>query len=462
VLLGLFFRGYHYLRQPSVWHDEAALLVNVLRLDYREQLGPLIWHEAAPPLFLWAERTMFLAFGSHIQVLRFLPFLASCLSLVLVVPLAKRFLPAVVVPWAVLLVACSDKMAWHGCEAKPYATDVLAAVCVLLAATAARRSLGSRLGQLTLLAPLCIFASYPACFVFGGVLLSLLPEVWQDRGRGVRAGYVALGLAVGVSFLLLALGPVRAQRDEAMESCWPSFFPDWSRPATVPLWVFVNSAEVFRYCFPAAGQILFPLAFLGAVGLWRQGRGAAVALLAGPPLLALLAACLHRYPYGGARVMVYAMPGLAILTAAGLPLLLGWMRARPRLALGVVLVLFTLPGVEAVRRTLVPWGRANSAAATGYVRGHRHSDDPVLGNDWTHAYYLGDLTPYFHPVDGEPVKARGRLWVIYCALDTPTVRLEVARRLGPPGWKVLDQQEFERTTVLLLGRPGAEVATAKP
>src|SRR5438128_12417 len=55
VLLGLALRGYHYLRGPSMWHDEAAVAVNVLDKDYQGLLGPLRFHEAAPPLFLWVE-----------------------------------------------------------------------------------------------------------------------------------------------------------------------------------------------------------------------------------------------------------------------------------------------------------------------------------------------------------------------------------------------------------------------
>src|SRR5260370_34004548 len=81
VLAGICLRGYHYLRCPAVWHDEAAVVVNILRLDFGQLLGPLLLHQAAPPLFLWLERVAFLAGGDSIQVMRFVPFLASCLSL---------------------------------------------------------------------------------------------------------------------------------------------------------------------------------------------------------------------------------------------------------------------------------------------------------------------------------------------------------------------------------------------
>ena len=63
LVLGLALRLYHYCLGPSVWHDEAALIRNVLSKNFAELLGPLIYAEAAPPLFLWVERTVEFAPG---------------------------------------------------------------------------------------------------------------------------------------------------------------------------------------------------------------------------------------------------------------------------------------------------------------------------------------------------------------------------------------------------------------
>src|SRR5438034_638599 len=129
VLSGLALRSYHYLRVPAVWHDEAALVVNVLDNDFAGLLGPLRWHEAAPPLF---------------------------------------------------------------------------------------------------------FLSYPACFLYGGLLVALLPAVWRQRKTVASLGYALLVVAVGGSFLMLVLGPARAQHDDTIMIPWRSFFPQWDRPWSVP------------------------------------------------------------------------------------------------------------------------------------------------------------------------------------------------------------------------------------
>src|SRR5262249_12900512 len=125
--IGIALRLFHYLRDPSVWHDEAALIVNVLNLDFTQLLGPLMWHEASPPLFLWLERAVVLVLGDSTYALRLVPLLASCLSVVLFTSTVRRLLTPVAAFWAALLFAASDRLLWHACEAKPYAVDVLLA-----------------------------------------------------------------------------------------------------------------------------------------------------------------------------------------------------------------------------------------------------------------------------------------------------------------------------------------------
>src|SRR5262245_7412579 len=124
LLVGLALRAWHYLRCPSVWHDEAALIVNVLRLDFSQLLGLGIHHEAAPPLFLWVERAVALLLGDGVLALRLVPFLAACGALLLFAGAARQVLAPAALPWAVGFFAVSDRLLWHACEAKPYTLDV--------------------------------------------------------------------------------------------------------------------------------------------------------------------------------------------------------------------------------------------------------------------------------------------------------------------------------------------------
>ena len=41
LFLGVGLRSYHYSRDPAVWHDEAALILNVVNKRPMELFGPL-------------------------------------------------------------------------------------------------------------------------------------------------------------------------------------------------------------------------------------------------------------------------------------------------------------------------------------------------------------------------------------------------------------------------------------
>src|SRR5262249_39835706 len=161
----------------------------------------------------------------------------------LMVPLARRMLPPAAVPWALFLFATSETLAWHSCEAKPYSVDVLAAVIILIIFTRIR-SLIAQLLIFAALAPPIIFLCYPGCFLFGGVLVALLPAVYRDRRAIVWLTYGLLTLAVFLPFTLLVLGPIAAQRCDMMAADWRRFFPPWHRPAVMPGWLILATAEV--------------------------------------------------------------------------------------------------------------------------------------------------------------------------------------------------------------------------
>jgi hypothetical protein len=453
VALGLGLRCYHYLRDPSMWHDEAALALNVLDKDFPRLLGPLAFAEAAPPLFLWVEKAATLLLGDGTYALRLAPFLASCAALLLLAGVARRLLPAPAVPWAVLLFACSDNLLWHACEAKPYAGDVFCAAA-LLAVYAGTHGwpLARRLGVFCLLAPVLIVLSYPGCFLCGGLLVALLPEVARARRGTAWLGYGLLALVVAGAFTALFLGPVRAQRCEEMARCWVDHFPPWDRPWKVPLWAAASVCEVGRYCCRPTGQVLTAAAVLGTYLLWRRQRALA-ALLTVPTGLALVASCLHAYPFGGTRVLVYSAPAFVLLVAEGAAVLGEWCRSRARLAPVALAAVLLTPAALTAYRVVCPWERADCAGASAYVLARRRPADPVTANHWEYLYYFRHLGPNLTPLTPVPPPPGARLWLVLSG-GTPPERLWIAGRLAPGDWQPLERREFTRTTVFLLRRPG--------
>ncbi len=453
VVLGLALRTYHYLRCPPVWHDEAALVVNVLRLSFAEMLGPLLHAEASPPLFLWVERAAMLAFGDSEYAIRLVPFLASCLALVLFARLARRLLGSHAAALAVGLFAVSDRLLWHASEAKPYALDVLVAVTAgwWFARTTSwlpwKRCLPA-----VIVAPLAVWASYPGCFVCGGLILGLLPSAvrrdasWRDR--------TALGLlvfSVVAAFAALALGPAAVQRNGAMESCWTDHFPDWSRPGSVPVWAAAGTFEVARYCLIPVGQVAGLFAVAGMVVLWRRGHAPLAVVLTAPVGLALVAALLHKYPYGGSRLEAFAAPAVCLLSAEGVRRTLPLFARRSRAVAFAALALTLAPFAQTAYRTAVPWPRTGCDEAALYVLRYREPTDPVLVNSWEYEYYLRSIPGEWRSWVGrfEPADLTGdRVWVVH-------TDQRLADRLVfpiPDGWEIAARQVVRTTLVVLLRR----------
>lgn len=454
LAIGLGLRLYHYLRNPSMWHDEAALVLNVLDKDFRALLGPLSFSEAAPPLFLWIERAVALGVGDGTYALRLVPFLASCATLLLFAQAACSVLRPAAVPWAVLLFACSDHVLWHSCEAKPYAVDIFAATALLAVFCAtASWTPAKRLIIWGCLGPVMIFLVYPGCFLCGGLLIALWPDLRRARPAKLWLGYGLLVLGIFAAFALLLAGPIKAQRCETILACWRESFPCWEKPWTVPRWTALAVLEVFRYGFEPVGQTLLPFAVAGGVRWWRRGLRPLLVLALLPIVLPLAAAYLHAYPFGGSRVVVYVTPALALLIAEGLPL-------QPALPPGLhlrafcqwgALLLALLPLAWSAYRVIDPWHRADCAAATQYVMAHRQPSDGVTANHWEYVYYFRGLGSAFCLIEhGLPVE-QGRLWLIATA-NTPADRFEILNYIGQQGWQMLEQREFRRTSVVLFSK----------
>jgi len=107
-----------------------------------------------------------------------------------------------------------------------------------------------------------------------------------------------------------------------MVSCWASTFPPWRQPAEFAWWLFDAHAGVLS-AYPVGAENGGSLLTLAGclLGVWVFGRQRQWWLLvwcAGGFGLTLIAAALHRYPYGGhARLGQHLAPAVILALAAG-------------------------------------------------------------------------------------------------------------------------------------------------
>ncbi len=485
VLLGLGLRTYHYVRNQPVWHDEAALILNVLQKDYCEFFGPLFFSEAAPPLFLILEKWLVDIAGDHTFVLRFLPWLTSCLSLIGIALLCRKFLP----PWGAVcflwLFACSDRLLFHGSEAKPYALDVLIATGFLLFSVwylGAKQKNGHQsrlllyLIGLAGLSPILLFLSFPACFLLGGASLCLLIPVYYSRSVRVWVLFFLYQVVLGSAFLLLYFGTIRNQRTDRLLQCWEGCFPYWKEPWSIPGQLCMKVTEVFRYTSEPVGGVLSILAVIGGITLWRQGHKQLVGFLTLPLALAVIAWLMGQYVIGPTRVMIFYAPSALLLVAAGFDPVLSWsLRYRWRFGITLICIgLVLFPGFQAVYRLVVPWKKIDVVRPVRFVLNHRQPDEPVIGCKWEHAYYFRTIGSAYRPIktysDDPPyplpmspvVPSSGksqpeRVWTVVIAENF--YRNQFKQTLKNHRWEILKQVRYPKVEVYYLRRvPDAQLA----
>ena len=409
VLVGLALRVGWFVADPCVWWDEAWLILNVLNKPFTALTGPLDHAQAAPPAFLWAVKACTVLFGDGTFALRLVPFVASCVGFLLIAAVGGGY-PRSAVLAAVVLLAGSSKMLSHTAEVKPYTLDFCAAAALAVwFCRTSDHSLASRIRAAALLGPATVLLVYPGCFLAGAVLFGLAVEA---RRRHELLLLALAGALTAAAFGLVLTGPAAAQQTPALRNYWVELghFPDWSHPQSLPGWLWSGVTGVFRYCLYPLGMAFVPFAVAGFVSLWRSGRRGVAVFLAAPLWLALVAGLLGKYPFGGSRLHLFAAPGLALLSAAGIRL--AWDRlASPRARIGrVALIALACAGiVEGATFPLFGSSRIEVRPAVEFLKA-RPAGEPVVVMEHVYLYYLRREPNVSFAGEAPPVRT-GRVWV---------------------------------------------------
>ena len=451
--LGLVLRSYHYLRNPAMWHDEAATVLNVLRKGFAGLLGPLYVSGTGPPLFLWLQKCAVICLGDSTYALRLVSFLASCAALLMMAALVRLLLKPAPAAACILLVACSDRLLWHAAEARHYSSDALIAGGLILFFVLSRKwKLESRVLCFTCAAPFITFASYPGIFLLGGAAIAFFVVLLREEERAWIA-LILLGLSTAGAFLVLFFTTASAQRTPALDAAWVHAFPDWHHPTGVPLWFIRSSVSVVDYLTRPVGGVLILVACIGAVSWWRVDRELVLFLLA-PVALAATAGLIDAYPYTGARTMVFAMPAIVLLIGFGIQRAIQWIAGSQRrgwLAGSAIALPVFATLIFSIYRIWVPWPRADTSGAAAYVLEHRTGTEPVTANHWEYEYYFRKLDGSFYPdlrlLQEEHVPPH--YWIVLTSSD-PAFPATVVKTLYDT--RVLERKEFFRTTVMLVTR----------
>jgi uncharacterized protein (DUF952 family)/4-amino-4-deoxy-L-arabinose transferase-like glycosyltransferase len=428
-----------------LWGDEAFIAASLFTRDFSNVATHMEYGQAAPALFMWAELAATRLWGLSIYAMRLAPMLSGLAAAVLFWDFAQRVLNARAALLAVAVFAASVYPVRHACEVKPYATDLLAALALLEVAWAVRRRPGSlwRWAGLTLLGGVAVWCSYPAAFVFGGVIAMLgLGALRCRSGRQLAACTICAAVTI-TSFAIMAK-LVAAPQHEAFGpggATWINAWPPLEKPWLLPWWLLdVQAGNMMAYPiggkhFGSSATLL--LAIVGAVILWRRGRRELLGMLLIPVGLTLVAAALHKYPYGtSARIAQHMAPAFCLLMGVGIAAALGRLPRAMRLR-GVYAVAALIAAAGMAIDIVHPYKEldardcrnAVSALAKAAGQGDRwvifNSLDPVSyapllrdakGSGASFLYYVRYLAPakvdWSPPAAQVSLPASGHLWLI--------------------------------------------------
>ena len=354
LVLGVVLRVVRFGLVYPLWRDEAYVAVNLLTRDFASLTRPLDYQQVCPLGFLWVEKAISELLGFSEWSLRLLPTLAAIASLFLFRHVAGRLLRGTGLVIAVAFLAIAYTPIRHGGEIKPYATDFLVALgLIVLAVEWLRAPDRTRfLWALAAIGPLAIGLSNPAVFIVASVGLVLVVPVWKARSSRVIVPFGLYVLGTLATFLVLLRWVNGPQSDSVMSWMrvyWAGAFPPHS-PWRVLTWlVRVHTSQMFAY--PAGGDMgastgTTVLVGVGILAYVRRGPRLVLSMLLVPFAFGLLAAFLGRYPYGGsARTMQYVAPSILLLAGLGAAVLIArlpwpqWRERAPGLVLSVLFLI---------------------------------------------------------------------------------------------------------------------------
>jgi len=385
VVLGVALRLWAYASNTSLYLDEILLARNILDLPMRQLVTQtLLFDQVAPRGFLLVERLATMIFGQGELALRLFPFVCAIASVILFRRVSERVLTGAASAAALLLFAIGVPFIRFGADVKQYEVDVAAAIVLLLLAFDLREREASKKSFVLfgMVGFGVIWFSQASVLVMAGLGLSLAADWLITRdGRAARGLFITVPLWAAASLVALIVGlhSMSASTRQFMHDFWAGGFLPLPLQLSVDLhWLWdrwtslFEDATLLRYRWPT---VFVMVAIVGFVGLWRQRRPVALLLL-GPFFVCTAAAIAQQYPFRG-RLVVWLLPSLLLVVAAGAE----WLRRKTNffhpIFGGVLVVVLLVPPVLALVAAPPPYEIEHHRELLGYLQQHSRPGDPV-------------------------------------------------------------------------------------
>jgi Dolichyl-phosphate-mannose-protein mannosyltransferase len=387
----------------SVNRDEVGLALDLHGATFRELLKPILRDQAAPPGFLVLAKLCTDLVGTSERGLRLLSLLSSILALPLFYILMRRILSPAGAVVGLGLVAMSEVLIYQGTVFKQYSFDVLATLILLLAALPGSRQTSGHgpYVRFGIIGAIAVWFSFPSVFVIGGIGLTW---IFSESRRGRAQTAVRWGAASGVCALSFGVAYLTIYRHYAANEFLQHYWGDYWGDSFAPFpprsiddfkWYLTRFGGMFELVGVTDVGLAGVMLLFGAYCLWRSlDQRFYVSLLLAPIGVALIASMLRKYPFGE-RTMLYVVPHLVPLIAAGVAAAATGSRGKALAAI-IVGTLLIRPAYLDAKYFINPHARAliDVKPTLAYIHDHWNPGD-VLFVQWDgvmfYDYYVDKL-----------------------------------------------------------------------
>ena len=230
VIFGILVRLIQYINNRSLWHDEGAIVLNIVNRSYLELLELLDYNQAAPIGFLWIEKLAVSLLGDNEYALRLFPLICGVIALIVFSRLVHYYTSGIAVPIAIALFACLKYTLAYSTEVKQYSSDLMITLLLYLFLVPIRHEILKR-GQivwLSLLGAIAIWFSHPAVLVLAGLeAVALLTSSSNKQRLSLivnRLPIYGIWLLNFIAFYILNIS--KTMSNEELTGSWGRRYPD--------------------------------------------------------------------------------------------------------------------------------------------------------------------------------------------------------------------------------------------
>lgn len=385
IAFGIVLRASKYLPAFALRGDELAVTLNLINRSAIELMTkPLDSDQAAPFGFVLVIKALITIFGRSEYVLRLTAFAAGCISLILMQNLLAKTVRRYGNIFAMIAFAFGYYLIFYSAELKPYSTDVLVCLILLLyfqrhlsRETTLKDFIGfAALGALSL----CF--SYPAIFILAAIGITLFIHYWRDRQRLL---WITLTGAVwAATFLALYFLLLRHQIDSPyLVTFWDNLLSFMPMPPWRDISWFPKALMGLFYIVAGLSPpliLIVSIYFLGLWGGYKEKKWQWVLMLVIPLGLNIVLSGFRSYPFHG-RLILYLVPLVLIALGKGIDFLTQIIRNRvlTNIVYVLLIVLLLNPAVSTTKSFLFTrsYLKEDLKPVFAFMEANHQSDDIV-------------------------------------------------------------------------------------